>query len=251
MVRRGASVHQRPMLWLRTVLAAASAFTLIPIATLVTATMLLGVGLWFAGAARGPADDGELSRIREARAMLKSIESAALCAPAQASPIQSTSKEESMKKALVAAGMIALAASALAYEAASTNEAKELTPEDLTYRDDPAFPKGAQTVILQGDPKQPGLLVLRVKFPPNYVVPPHTHPGLETVTILSGSMGSGMGEKADLTKGKMLKAGSMLALPAMHAHYVWTGDEETIIQVAAIAPFDLTYINPADDPRKK
>jgi len=156
-----------------------------------------------------------------------------------------------VRRSLFAACMIAIAGTALAYDAASTHEPKELTPEDLVYKDDPAFPKGAQTVVLQGDPKQPGLLVLRVKFPPNYVVPPHTHPGLETVTILSGSMGSGMGEKADVTKGKVLKAGSMLALPANHAHYVWSGDEETIIQVSAIAPFDLTYINPADDPRNQ
>ena len=253
MLRRWASVLRRPMVWLRPVSAAP-----IPACALAMTTMLLGSGLWFVRAAQGAADDVGLSRIREARALLTSIENEAICAPAERqapienrSPPQSTSKEETMKHALIVAGMIAIAGSALAYDAASTHEAKELTPEDLAYRDDPAFPKGAQTVVLQGDPKQPGLLVLRVKFPPNYVVPPHTHPGLETVTILSGSMGSGMGEKADLTKGKMLKAGSMLALPAKHAHYVWTGDEETIIQVAAIAPFDLTYINPADDPRKK
>jgi hypothetical protein len=64
-------------------------------------------------------------------------------------------------------------------------------------------------------------------------------------------MGSGMGKKADLKKGKMLKAGGLLALPANHAHYVWTEGEETIIQVAAVGPFDLIYINPEDDPRKK
>jgi quercetin dioxygenase-like cupin family protein len=53
---------------------------------------------------------------------------------------------------------------------------------------------------LHGDPTKPGLFVLRIKFPPNYVVPPHTHPGFETVTVLSGAMGSRMAEKADLTK---------------------------------------------------
>ena len=156
-----------------------------------------------------------------------------------------------MKKALVAAGMLALAGSVFAHDGADTSGAKELTPEAIVFRDDPAFPKGAQTVVLHGDPAKPGLFILRAKFPPNYVVPPHTHPGFETVTVLSGAMGSGMGEKADLTKGKMLKAGGMLALPANHAHYVWTTDEETIIQVAAVGPFDLVYINPEEDPRKK
>ena len=156
-----------------------------------------------------------------------------------------------MMKALVIVALIALASTVVAHQAASMEEAKEFTPGEITYRDDPAFPKGAQTVVLHGDPAKPGLFILRVKFPPNYVVPPHTHPGFETVTVLSGAMGSGMGEKADLSKGKMLKAGGMLALPANHAHYVWTTDEETIIQVAAVGPFDLVYINPDEDPRKK
>jgi hypothetical protein len=32
---------------------------------------------------------------------------------------------------------------------------------------------------------------------------------------------------------------------------VWTKDEETIIQVAATGPFDIIYVNPEEDPRKK
>lgn len=154
-----------------------------------------------------------------------------------------------MMKALAAAVLIALAGSATAQDA--TNLHKELQPDQIKYRDDPAFPKGGQTVVLHGDPAKPGMFILRAKFPPNYVVPPHTHPVLETVTVLSGTMGSSMGEKFDPSKGQMLKAGSLLVLPANHAHYVWTGDEEVIIQVAAVGPFDLNYVNPDDDPRKK
>lgn len=156
-----------------------------------------------------------------------------------------------MRKMLVAAAMMAVAGTGFAHDASEADGAKELAPAEIVFRDDPAFPKGAQTALLHGDPTKPGLFILRLKFPPNYLVPPHTHPGFETVTVLSGSMGSGMGKKADLTKGKMLDAGGMLALPANHAHYVWTTDKETIIQVAAVGPFDLIYINPEDDPRTK
>lgn len=154
-----------------------------------------------------------------------------------------------MKRGLIAAALIVLATSTMAQDTA--HDAKELTPADMAFEDNPAFPKGAQTVVLHGDPSKPGLFILRAKFPPNYVVPPHTHPVFESVTVMTGSMGSGMGEKADTSKGKMLGAGSLLLLPANHAHYVWTGDEETIIQVSAIGPFDLIYVNPEDDPRKK
>jgi quercetin dioxygenase-like cupin family protein len=154
-----------------------------------------------------------------------------------------------MRKGLIAAALIALASPALAGDAA--HDAKELTPGGMAFEDNPAFPKGAQTVVLHGDPSKPGLFILRAKFPPNYVVPPHTHPVFESVTVLSGTMGSGMGKTVEKSKGKMLGAGSLLLLPADHPHYVWAGDEEVIIQVAAIGPFDLIYVNPEDDPRKK
>ena len=154
-----------------------------------------------------------------------------------------------MKRLLAAIALMAIASPAFTH--GTSDGAKELNPADIVFRDDPAFPNGGQTALIHGDPDKPGLFILRIKFPANYVVPPHTHPGFETVTVLSGAMGSGMGEKADLTKGKMLEAGGILALPANHVHYVWTTDKETIIQVAAIGPFDLIYVNPEDDPRKK
>ena len=93
-------------------------------------------------------------------------------------------------------------------------------------------------------------VVQRVKFPPNYQVPPHTHPYAETVTVISGSVGFGMGEKFE-KKGEFGKVGALFANPAKHAHYVWTGDEPAIVQVQFVGPGGIDYINPADDPRKK
>jgi quercetin dioxygenase-like cupin family protein len=156
-----------------------------------------------------------------------------------------------MNYGIVLAGLIALAGPAFAHDSADPYPMQEIEPGDLTYRDDPAFAKGGQTVVLVGDPTKPGLFILRLKMDPHFVVLPHTHPVFETVTVLKGTMGSGMGEKADLTKGKLLGPGSVLALPAGHPHYVWAGDEEVILQVVANGPFDIHYINPDDDPRLK
>ncbi len=145
-----------------------------------------------------------------------------------------------------------LSTAAIANEAAdATRPMQEIKESDIVYRDDPAFAKGAQTAVLVGDPKKPGLFILRLKMVPGFVVQPHTHPVFETVTVLKGKMGSGMGEKADLTKGKLLGIGAVLALPAKHPHYVWAADEEVVLQVVANGPFDINYINPADDPRLK
>ena len=105
-------------------------------------------------------------------------------------------------------------------------------------------------MILVGDPTKAEVIVQRVKFPPNYRVPPHTHPYAEVVTVLTGSYGNNFGEKFEPT-GEMLKPGSLFVLPANHPHYTWTANEETILQVQFTGPGGITFIDPADDPRKK
>ena len=135
-----------------------------------------------------------------------------------------------MKKLLISAALIALAGSALAQDAM-----KLVKPDTLTWREHPVF-KGAQIAILLGDPTKAEAVVQRVKFPPNFRVPPHTHPYAEVVTVISGNFGNGMGETFDPSKGELLKPGSVFALPAKHVHFVWTENEETIYQVVFTGP---------------
>jgi len=152
-----------------------------------------------------------------------------------------------MKKLLISVALIALAGSALAQDAMKATRVK---PDELTWKDNPALPKGAQFAVLLGDPTKAEVVVQRVKFPANYQIPPHTHPYAEVVTVMSGNIGFGMGEKLD-TKGEMLKAGTLNVVPAKHAHFAWTGNEEVIVQVQFTGPAGIDYINPTDDPRKK
>ncbi len=153
-----------------------------------------------------------------------------------------------MKKLLVLVALIGLAGSALAQDAMKATRVK---PDELTWKDNPALPKGAQFAILVGDPTKAEVIVQRVKFPANYQVPPHTHPYAEVVTVISGSIAFGMGEKLDTTKGEIVKAGTLNVVPAKHAHFAWTGNEGAIVQVQFTGPGGIDYINPADDPRKK
>jgi len=121
--------------------------------------------------------------------------------------------------------------------------------EDLVWTEHPVF-KGAQTVILVGDPTKAEMIVQRTKFPPHYRVPPHTHPYTEVVTVLSGNYWNSFGESFDKSKGIELHPGSVFVLPAGHPHYTWTEDAEAILQVSFIGPGGVTFINPGDDPRK-
>jgi hypothetical protein len=60
-----------------------------------------------------------------------------------------------------------------------------------------------------------------------------------------------MGEKFDKTNGEILNTGDSFVLPPGHTHYVWTLDEETIVELIATGPWDITYTNPTDDPRRQ
>jgi quercetin dioxygenase-like cupin family protein len=111
----------------------------------------------------------------------------------------------------------------------------------------PVLPTGAQMVVLAGDPGSNGLITLRLKLPPNYVIPPHWHPTDEHVTVISGSLALGMGDKLDRRSSKLLKAGGYGVAPANMHHFAWT-KAGAIVQVNLIGPFALTYVNAADDP---
>jgi hypothetical protein len=39
-------------------------------------------------------------------------------------------------------------------------------------------------------------------------------------------------------------------MPRGVRHYAWAKGE-TVVQVHAVGPFEITYVNPADDPRKQ
>jgi quercetin dioxygenase-like cupin family protein len=115
----------------------------------------------------------------------------------------------------------------------------------------PGLPKGAQLAVLAGDPGKKGEpFVIRAKLPDGYKVPPHWHPGAENVTVLKGALMIGRGEKFDTSKMEELTPGSFMSMPMKMRHYAMAKGE-TIIQVHGIGPFDIEYVNIADDPRVK
>ena len=115
------------------------------------------------------------------------------------------------KPLLVVAALLSFANSGLAQD-----KHTQVTPETVIWKDNPAFPKGVQVATLVGDPSKAGdAVVLRIKFPPNFQMPPHTHPYSEVVTIISGAIGTSGGEKFE-KKGELLKPGALWVYPAKH-----------------------------------
>lgn len=113
----------------------------------------------------------------------------------------------------------------------------------------PAFNSGAEMAVVDGDPTKPGPFVIRAKFPAGFKVMPHWHPTDESVTVISGTLAAGMGDKWDDAAMKTYTAGAFARMPRKATHYV-QAKEETIVQVHGTGPFTLTYVNASDDPRK-
>jgi Domain of unknown function (DUF4437) len=144
--------------------------------------------------------------------------------------------------------VMAMGARVQAEDAAATDHAA-VTPDQVKWGDaPPIFQKGAKMAVLFGDPSKEGLFIVRLKVPANYKIMPHWHPTDENVTVISGSFAVGMGDKVD-PKTKALPAGSFVSLPAKMHHYAFS-TKETVVEVSAMGPFALTYINPDDDPSK-
>lgn len=114
----------------------------------------------------------------------------------------------------------------------------------------PSLPKGGKMAVLFGDPAKEGPFSLRAKLPMGYMVPPHFHTKDESLTVLSGTLYIGMGDTVDKKAAHGLKAGGFHHLPGKTHHYAFT-KSPTELQISGDGPFDIKYLNPADDPQAK
>lgn len=124
------------------------------------------------------------------------------------------------------------------------------TPDEFKWVDIPSLPPGAKLAVLEGPLNQAGPLTFRLRLPANYQIPAHWHPAIEHVTVISGTFNMGAGDKLDRSKTKALGAGSIAIMQPKTTHFAWT-QEETVVQVHGMGPWGVTYVNPADDPRKQ
>src|SRR5690348_11469031 len=134
----------------------------------------------------------------------------------------------------------------------NSSEKNAFTPDTIAWGPAPAFvPPGAQLAVVEGNPlASTGDYTIRLKMPNGYRIAPHWHPKRENVTVLSGTLKVGMGDRFEESKMQGFPAGSFAYLdPEMH-HYVMASGE-TIVQIHGVAPVQFNYVNPKDDPSSK
>lgn len=134
-------------------------------------------------------------------------------------------------------------------KSAATEEHKMFTAAEMKWADGPpSLPPGVKIAVLEGDPTKTGPFTIRLQAPDGFKIPAHTHPTAERVTVISGTLYLGMGDKLDEAAGRELAAGGFAVMPAGMKHFAWMKGE-TVVQVHGTGPFAVKYVNPADDPR--
>ncbi|MBI2215385.1 MAG: cupin domain-containing protein [Acidobacteria bacterium] len=127
----------------------------------------------------------------------------------------------------------------------------QIDPDSIAWKDGPlTIPPGARSAILEGDPKRDGIFTMRVSFPPNYLIPLHSHARDERITVLDGTVFVGMGDAVDRTKETRFGAGAFYVTPTPLRHWVRTGEEGALLQATGLGPWTVDYVHPEDDPRK-
>jgi uncharacterized protein (TIGR02246 family) len=117
-----------------------------------------------------------------------------------------------------------------------------LPASGLTWNDFalPGFDPGIKLAVLSGDPGKAGHYVLRLQFPAGYRFPVHWHPGIENLTVVSGTFLLGMGNTVDATALKTYGPGDFLYIPPRHAHFGGSSAQgPSVIQLHGEGPFQV------------
>lgn len=155
--------------------------------------------------------------------------------------------------ALTVAAFGALATFAPDLLAGADDQGKEahvvLQPDEFAYQPGPgSLQEGSEYAVLYGNPGSEELFAMRLKLPDGFHIPPHSHPRPEVVTVIAGTVLLGSGEDADPDAATRLETGSFFAFDPGMVHYVFT-EGETVVQLNSTGPWDIEYVDPADDPR--
>ena len=141
-------------------------------------------------------------------------------------------------------GVAALCGSCLSAAALADDGLRGLLPQDIAWVQRRASPDVFYAAIY-GDPAKPGPYAFRVRAQAGHRLAPHTHPDERSVTVLSGTYWSGVGETFADDKLQAFPAGSFYVIPAGVPHYSAVLEGEVEFQEAGVGPSAHDPVTPA------
>ena len=104
------------------------------------------------------------------------------------------------------------------------------TPDQITWQAD----RKTQRIDVHADPAY-HVVTRRVRIAPGTDLPPHSHArGYRLVTVVSGTLLLGFGDKFDEAGLKPMPPGSVFSEPAGHQHFARTTQEPVVLQLTEV-----------------
>ena len=105
----------------------------------------------------------------------------------------------------------------------------------------PLRPLTTDVEVIFGDPEAAGQpFVMRIRELPGTIIPPHSHPVDEHITVLEGTFFFAVSDTFDLSLLKELKAGSYAFAPKGSTMF-GASPEGAVVQVHGIGPFHIHW----------
>jgi len=105
----------------------------------------------------------------------------------------------------------------------------------------PNLPSGCEIAVLEGNPQGPGLFTVRFRVNDEFVMPPHTHPKDERVTVISGRVSVAFAAIGSDEDAKQFGPGDYYVNARGAVHSVWV-DELSEIQITGIGPWEVHFV---------
>lgn len=105
----------------------------------------------------------------------------------------------------------------------------------------PNLPAGCEIAVLEGNPQSAGLFTVRFKLGGEFVMPPHSHPKDERVTVLKGKMAVAFGMDGTRENARVFGPGDYYVNSREAIHTVWA-DTLSIIQITGIGPWQANFV---------
>ncbi len=105
----------------------------------------------------------------------------------------------------------------------------------------PNLPSGCEIAVLEGDPRASGLFTVRFRLSEDFVMPPHTHPRDERVTVLHGRMAVAFGANATRDDATEFGPGDYYVNASGAIHTVWAS-KSSEIQITGFGPWEAHFV---------
>lgn len=105
----------------------------------------------------------------------------------------------------------------------------------------PNLPQDCEMALLEGSPRNPELFTIRFRVGGTFLMPPHTHPRDERVTLLEGRVAVGFGDDATRENAMTFMPGDYYVNARGAVHTVWA-DTSSIIQITGIGPWEVDFV---------